>query len=114
MRDSEPDFMDYLTMYLQNVCNTHLKNKSIPDLDGIIQKIVYDFVEIVEEEYGGQAIYIKLNSPAKKQRIYNEFNGSNYNELAKKYKISAVQIRKIIKEEQKKRRQNFSQGSLLS
>lgn len=114
MHDYEQNFISDVSLYLQSICSTHLKNKAVFDTDTVIQNIIYDFVNVLEEEYGGQYIYIRLNSPTKKKRIYNDFNGSNYNELAKKYKISSIQIRKIIKQIQKENQKNKpKQGSVM-
>ncbi len=111
---NDDDIIANISIYLTNVCHTHLTNKKESNIDTITSNIVRDFVDLFEEEYGGQNIYIRLNSSSKKQRIYNDFNGFNYNEIAKKYKITTSYTRRIIKQIQKENRKNQPrQGSLF-
>ncbi|MDE6671301.1 MAG: hypothetical protein K2K16_03805 [Ruminococcus sp.] len=52
------------------------------------------------ENYGGMCIYIyKLETILRERRnaeIFNEFDGMNYRELAKKYNLSEKTIREIV------------------
>lgn len=53
------------------------------------------------EDFGGEVIYIPksilLPLSGRDWAIYNEFNGDNHNELARKYKVSVAWVYKIIK-----------------
>lgn len=105
MQNNDSTFIDDITLFLKQACSTHLKDK-LENWEEITKKITYDLVTAIEEDRGGQAVYIQLNSPTRKLRIYNDFNGSNYKELARKYKISLNQIRRIINEIQKEKQKN--------
>ncbi len=54
------------------------------------------------ENYGGCSIYIchpdTLDRLQRNRQIFSEFNGNNYRELAKKYRLSENAIRNIITE----------------
>lgn len=53
-------------------------------------------------DYGGSHVYVcKVETVLRELRnneIYNQFNGSNYRELAKKYNLSPKTIREIVSE----------------
>lgn len=52
--------------------------------------------------FGGEAVYFKKNTRKtvsdKKEKIKQEFNGSNQVELARRYNLTLVRIYKILKE----------------
>ncbi len=54
--------------------------------------------------YAGMAMYIhtpaQVTLALRNKKIREEFNGGNYNQLAKKYGISAITVRKIIRYKQ--------------
>lgn len=115
MLKNDNSFCEDLAVFAKQICTAHLKDKvEAAVLDGIIDNMVFELVASIEEEYGGQFVYVRLNSPTRKLRIYKDFTGDNYRELSKKYKISLNQIRKIINEERKRKNRKFPvQGSFL-
>lgn len=62
---------------------------------------------MIAKELGGTRHYFpkfeSLFRDSRNQMIYNEFNGSNYREIAKKYNLSETRIREIINEEHNRR-----------
>lgn len=103
MCKNDNSFCEALAVFVKQICTARLKDKvEAAGLDGIIDNMVFELVAAVEEEYGGQFVYVRLNSPTRKLRIYKDFTGDNYRELSKKYKISLNQIRKIVNEERKR------------
>jgi Mor family transcriptional regulator len=82
--------------------------KDIPqDLKKLVGIVGSDkFFEIVKE-YGGESIYIpKVDTfyrSDRNRKIAQEFNGSNYRELAKKYRLTDKMIRYILENKKDKR-----------
>ena len=52
----------------------------------------------LHKKYGGFKIYIPQRMPDYKERIIEEFNGYNYDELAFKYNTSRSNVEEIIKQ----------------
>ena len=56
--------------------------------------------------FGGTLVYIpsikSLEKTQRNKKIVSEFNGGNYKELSRKYKISEPYLRKLINEHKKK------------
>lgn len=115
MCKNDNSFCEDLAVFAKGICTARLKDKvEAAGFDSIIDDIVFELIASIEEEYGGQFVYVRLNSPTRKLRIYKDFTGDNYRELSKKYKISLNQIRKIINEERKRKNKNLPvQGSFL-
>lgn len=104
MCKNDNSFCEDLAVFAKQICTARLKDKvEAAEFDSIIDNIVFELIASIEEEYGGQFVYVRLNSPTRKLRIYKDFTGDNYRELSKKYKISLNQIRKIINEERKRK-----------
>jgi hypothetical protein len=82
--------------------------KDIPqDLKKLVGIVGSDkFFEIVKE-YGGESIYIpKVDTfyrSDRNRKIVQEFTGSNYRELAKKYRLTDKMIRYILENKKDKR-----------
>ena len=57
------------------------------------------FIELIKQ-YGGSSLYIpnenSVLKPIRNRLIKKHFNGHNYKELAKEFKISEMQVRNII------------------
>ena len=57
------------------------------------------FIELIKQ-YGGSSLYIpnenSVLKPIRNRLIKQYFNGHNYKELAKEFKISEMQVRNII------------------
>lgn len=104
MCKNDNSFCEDLAVFAKQICTARLKDKvEAAEFDSIIDNIVFELIASIEEEYGGQFVYVRLNSPTRKLRIYKDFTGDNYRELSKKYKISLNQIRKIVNEERKRK-----------
>ncbi|MGL5750477.1 MAG: Mor transcription activator family protein [Paraclostridium sp.] len=79
----------------------HLSKEDLPislkDLADIIG--IEAFIKIIRY-YGGSAIYIpnenSILKPIRNRLIKEYFNGTNYKELSKEFKISEMQVRNII------------------
>ncbi|STQ86738.1 hypothetical protein LS73_003400 [Helicobacter muridarum] len=75
--------------YLEEICIAYKKGMSF---------------EKICRKYGGIGIYVPKVSPEAKDRIIKEFNGGNYAFLAYKYNLSESTIRKLIREDRKRKR----------
>lgn len=60
-----------------------------------------EVAERIASHWGGQNIYVPMGQSIRLSRrdlqVYNDFNGSNHSDLARKYSISLVWVYKIIK-----------------
>lgn len=73
------------------------------DLPLIYQQLamVIGFENVIKlgKEYGGEPVYLpKLDlclAKVKKRKILEEFNGGNYGELSRKYKVTSSWVREI-------------------
>lgn len=74
------------------------------DLPEVLQDLVNimgieAFIELIKQ-YGGSSIYIpnenSILKPIRNRLIKQYFNGNNYKQLAKEFKISEMQVRNII------------------
>lgn len=81
-----------------------IKYLSKEDLPEFLQDLVdimgiEAFIKLIEE-YGGSSIYIPNSNsvlkPIRNRLIKKHFNGNNYKELAKEFKISEMQVRNIV------------------
>ncbi len=90
-----------------------LENLTIEDLDEediVLAELIGlgNFIKLVKV-YGGGRIYIKkhdtLTKKARDKEILENFDGGNYNELAKKYDLSESMVRSIIGEDFLKKNQ---------
>ena len=81
-----------------------IKYISKEDLPKVLQDLV-DTIGIeafkkLIENYGGSSLYIpnenSILKPIRNRLIKKHFNGNNYKELAKEFKISEMQVRNII------------------
>ncbi len=117
MSNNDNDLIADIILYTKQIVNSILLSEITDSykLEQITNKIAFELASVIEEDRGGQYVYVRLNSPTRKQRIYSEFTGTNYRELSKKYKISEHHIRKIIKQIQKERQEQNQpmQGSLV-
>lgn len=57
------------------------------------------FIDLIKE-FGGSSLYIpnenSILKPIRNRLIKQNFNGNNYKELAKEFKISEMQVRNIV------------------
>ena len=82
----------------------NINTERLPEIyKALVDKIGIEGTLKVAEVLGGQWLYFpNANSAIKdirNERIRSEFNGYNYNELARKYGLSHQWIRKIVKKE---------------
>lgn len=55
-------------------------------------------------EWGGQPLYLPMDKVRRDGRIFAQFNGANYHELARTYRLSENTVRRIIAAERARRR----------
>lgn len=75
-------------------------------------KLARNVATAVSLEWAGQNAYIKKYSAFKEEQIYLEFTGNNIRELARKFHLAEMTIRRIVNTEHKKRTA-LKQGTLL-
>lgn len=65
------------------------------------RQIGIDIAQRIAQNWGGEVIYIPRNLlmalNERDMKIYNEFNGNNHRELARKYGVSMQWVYKIVK-----------------
>lgn len=115
MKQSEDNIISDIQMFAQNISDVVLADYiADPELrSDIARKIASDLTFQIEEEYAGQQVYVRTRSIRRKERIFSEFTGKNYKELAKKYHLTERSVRIIIENERKKRRTHPQQCSLI-
>ena len=80
----------------------YLSKEDIPEfLQNLVDIMgIEAFIRLIEE-YGGSSIYIpnekSILKPIRNRLSKKHFNGNNYKELSKEFKISEMQIRNIVK-----------------
>lgn len=66
----------------------------------LASQIGLEYAMIIAEEFGGTHVYFpKLDTvirDARDTKIKKEFNGRNYKELARKYNLTEIWVRKIV------------------
>ena len=79
----------------------YLTKEDVPEiLQNLIDIMgIEAFIELIKQ-YGGSSLYIPSENsvlkPIRNRLIKKHFNGHNYKELAKEFKISEMQVRNII------------------
>lgn len=79
----------------------YLSKEDLPEfLQGLVNIMgIESFITLIKE-YGGSSIYIpnenSVLKPIRNRLIKKHFNGNNYKELAKEFKISEMQVRNIV------------------
>lgn len=76
--------------------------QELKDIDeDLARQFSNELMYLVSQNWGGQSVYIiKDDTFIADQRdieIYNDFNGHNHSELAKKYNLTVVYIYRIVK-----------------
>jgi hypothetical protein len=70
------------------------------EFDSVINLLGVKRADIIVNRFGGNVIYIPKADSVKRakrnRRLREEFNGNNHNELARKYSLSATQVRNIV------------------
>ncbi|BFR47473.1 Mor transcription activator domain-containing protein [Nitratidesulfovibrio sp. HK-II] len=74
------------------------------DLAGLPKDLGRVIADRLAEEWGGQNVYIPMDSARRNARLYNEFTGDNVHDLAKKYRLSVARVYSIVADERTKRR----------
>ena len=68
-------------------------------LQDLVDTIGIEAFKKLIENYGGSSLYIpnenSILKPIRNRLIKKHFNGNNYKELAKEFKISEMQVRNI-------------------
>ncbi|MGI0658039.1 Mor transcription activator family protein [Pseudomonas aeruginosa] len=68
---------------------------------GQATSLTFEITEAIRTEIGGVQQYIprglSYELSQRDQKIWNEFNGSNYQALAHKYNLTEMQVRNIVK-----------------
>ncbi|MDP2091783.1 MAG: Mor transcription activator family protein [Pseudohongiella sp.] len=98
---SDPEFQqdDDILIDLQQIASRVICDGGVPaaNADEIASRISAE----IRASWGGQQIYIKKTDleqlSARNIDIYNEFNGSNHHQLAKKHGLAVPVIYRIIK-----------------
>ncbi len=66
-----------------------------------------NIVKQIVQAFGGESIYIpkpeSITRRRRDHRIYERFNGRNYRELAREYRLSLRQVRNIIRQKKKEK-----------
>ena len=69
-------------------------------LQDLVDTIGIEAFKKLIENYGGSSLYIpnenSILKPIRNRLIKKHFNGNNYKELAKEFKISEMEVRNII------------------
>ena len=79
----------------------YLTKEDVPEiLQGLVDIMgIEAFIELIKQ-YGGSSLYIpnenSVLKPIRNRLIKEYFNGNNYKQLAKEFKISEMQVRNII------------------
>ena len=79
----------------------YITKEDIPEiLQGLVDIMgIEAFIKLISD-YGGSSIYIpnknSVLKPIRNRLIKKHFNGHNYKELAKEFKISEMQVRNIV------------------
>ena len=79
----------------------YLSKEDLPEfLQGLVDIMgIEAFINLIKE-YGGSSLYIpnenSVLKPIRNRLIKKHFNGNNYKELAKEFKISEMQVRNKI------------------
>lgn len=79
----------------------YLSKEDLPEfLQGLVNIMGIEAFITLIKEYGGSSIYIpnenSILKPIRNRLIKKHFNGNNYKELAKEFKISEMQVRNIV------------------
>ena len=78
-----------------------LTKEDVPEiLQGLVDIMgIEAFIQLIKQ-YGGSSLYIpnenSVLKPIRNRLIKEYFNGNNYKQLAKEFKISEMQVRNII------------------
>lgn len=78
-----------------------LTKEDVPEiLQGLVDIMgIEAFIELIKQ-YGGSSLYIpnenSVLKPIRNRLIKEYFNGNNYKQIAKEFKISEMQVRNII------------------
>lgn len=72
---------------------------------------------LLSQRYGGTSIYVAKageieHRKNRDEKLRKEFNGNNYNQLALKYQLSEVWVRKIVFEKAKEIKQKPVEGQM--
>lgn len=92
--------------------------ESIAKETGNMEKAL-QIVRRLTVDFGGEQIYIPQERFAFREvfekEVYEDFDGQNYRELCKKYNVSKNTIRRIVKDERKRKiaEEKASQGYLF-
>ena len=79
----------------------YISKEDLPQvLHDLVDTIGIEAFKKLIKNYGGSSLYIpnenSILKPIRNRLIKKHFNGNNYKELAKEYKISEMQVRNII------------------
>lgn len=78
-----------------------LERKDLAALPKNLGRVIADRLA---EEWGGQNVYIPMDSARRNARLYDEFTGDNVHDLAKKYRLSVARVYSIVADERSRRR----------
>ena len=96
-----------------------LDNITFNDLDSeqraLAECIGIDAYRNLLKNYAGSCVYVRkpntVTNSIRNADIRREFDGGNYNELAKKFGLSVVSIRRIVSEPGQKKKAETSAGA---
>ena len=93
----------------------------IGDLPEVYQQLaglvgIENMLKIAKVFGGGESIYFPkleaIHRPARDKKIIEDFNGYNFRQLAKKYKLSEMRIRAIVREYVEEERNKPAPGQI--
>lgn len=110
MGDAYPEVLQTIAVELCVQLSAHALLKALTEED--VARIAFKATEALRSTHGGMSIYIGkgvcYESSLRDREVYELFNGSNYDDLARRYKLTPMRIRQIIqvcREEDRRRRQ---------
>lgn len=92
---------DDLYEFLSREITSRITKRFGDDAGSVAAEVANEVCDELIGEWGGASIYIPRNvfasCSARNKAIFDEYNGKNSRELEKKYRLSGMRIRQIIK-----------------
>ncbi|MDL2275817.1 hypothetical protein LJC22_06800 [Desulfosarcina sp. OttesenSCG-928-G10] len=111
MKSNAGDRGKALLSELEEVATEMMAKKlaSYPVLRGLrIDQVAVEVAKALSDHlsfvWGGQQVYIPMDSDRRRSMMYEEFTGDNHAALARRYGVCVQTVYKFIKEERRRRR----------